>query len=116
MDRSTDILSDVSLTVTLQNLCDPIFWWQDAIIINYEFSKHCVFTKRQMAAQNFQVVVAIDIGSAFSGYVYKFRTDNKKEYTKKIICPIWENNSHIASGKTASSLLLNPDGTFNSFG
>lgn len=69
-----------------------------------------------MAGQDFQVVVAIDIGSAFSGYAYKFRTEDKKDYTKTIICPIWENNSNMACGKTASSLLLNPDGTFNSFG
>lgn len=75
-----------------------------------------LINERQMAAQNFQVVVAIDIGSAFSGYAYKYRTDNKKDYTKKIICPIWKNNSNMAVGKTASSLLLNPDGTFNSFG
>lgn len=67
-----------------------------------------------MAGQDFQVVVAIDIGSAFSGYAFKFRTENQKDYTKTIICPIWESN--MACGKTASSLLLNPDGTFNSFG
>lgn len=69
-----------------------------------------------MAGQDFQVVVAIDIGSAFSGYAYKFRTENQKDYTKTIICPIWESNSNTACGKTASSLLLNPDETFNSFG
>lgn len=69
-----------------------------------------------MAGQDFQVVVAIDIGSAFSGYAYKFRTENQKDYPKTIICPIWESNSNTACGKTASSLLLNPDETFNSFG
>lgn len=64
------------------------------------------------------VVVAIDIGSAFSGYAYQYRTDYLKEPTKNIFCPLWTrgDNNSMVSGKTASTLLLNPDETFNSFG
>lgn len=69
-----------------------------------------------MAGQDFQVVVAIDIGSAFSGYAYKFRSEDHMDQTNDIICPQWISRSNMASGKTASSLLLNPDGSFNSFG
>lgn len=68
-----------------------------------------------MAGKDYLVVVALDIGSAFSGYAYKFRTDDQKDQTKDIICPQWISSNNMASGKTASSLLLNPDGSFNSF-
>lgn len=62
-----------------------------------------------MAGKDYLVVVAIDIGSSFSGYAYKFRTKN-------ILSPLWINSNNMTTGKTASSLLLNPDGSFNSFG
>lgn len=69
-----------------------------------------------MAGKDYLVVVAIDIGSSFSGYAYKFRTDDPKNQTMGIMCPQWISSNNKASGKTASSLLLNPDGSFNSFG
>lgn len=68
-----------------------------------------------MAGKDYLVVVVIDIGSAFSGYVYKFRSDGQRDQTKNIICPQWKGSNNKA-GRTASTLLLNPDGSFNSFG
>ena len=69
-----------------------------------------------MACENHLAVVAIDIGSAFSGYAYQYRADNEEEPTKKILSPVWIEKNKMAPGKIASSLLLNPDGSFNSFG
>ncbi|XP_078322009.1 heat shock 70 kDa protein 12B-like isoform X2 [Crassostrea virginica] len=69
-----------------------------------------------MACGDPLVVVAVDIGSAFSGYAYQYRTDHQKEANNNILCPLWIEKNNKVSGKTASSLLLNPDGSFNSFG
>ncbi|XP_061185642.1 heat shock 70 kDa protein 12B-like [Saccostrea echinata] len=69
-----------------------------------------------MAEKDYLAVVAIDIGSAFSGYAYQFRTDFRKDPTKNIISPHWQGTSNLTMGKTASSLLLTPDKTFHSFG
>nr|XP_022309127.1 heat shock 70 kDa protein 12B-like [Crassostrea virginica]XP_022309128.1 heat shock 70 kDa protein 12B-like [Crassostrea virginica] len=69
-----------------------------------------------MACGDHVAVVAVDIGSAFSGYAYQYRTDYLKNPTENITCPLWIEKNNKATGKTASSLLLNPDGSFNSFG
>lgn len=68
-----------------------------------------------MAEKDFLAVVAIDIGSAFSGYAYQFREDFEKACTKNIYSCVWRNGNQ-AYEKTVSSILLNPDGSFNSFG
>ena len=73
-------------------------------------------TSSPMACGDPLVVVAVDIGSAFSGYAYQYRTDHQKEPNNNILCPLWIEKNNKVSGKTASSLLLNPDGSFNSFG
>lgn len=67
-----------------------------------------------MAGKDYLVVIVIDIRSAFSRYVYKFRTDSQRDQTK--ICQQWKSSNSKECGKTASTLLLNPDASFNSFG
>lgn len=67
-----------------------------------------------MAGKDYLVVIVIDIRSAFSRYVYKFRTDSQRDQTKIIVCQLWKSSN--SNGKTASTLLLNPDASFNSFG
>lgn len=69
-----------------------------------------------MACEYPLVVVALDTGSAFSGYAYQFRTDYLKEPTMNIRCPLWMEKNNKVYGKNASSLLLNPNGSFNFFG
>lgn len=61
-------------------------------------------------------MVAIDIGSSYSGYAYQYTIDYQKEPTKNIQFPSWPEKNVIVSKKTASCLLLNPDGSLNSFG
>lgn len=68
-----------------------------------------------MAGKDYLVVIIIDIWSAFSRYVYKFRTDSQRDQTKIIVCQQWKSSNSKECGKTASTLLLNPDGSFNSF-
>lgn len=68
-----------------------------------------------MAVKDSLAVVAIDIGSAFSGYAYQFRKDFEKARTKNIYSFVWRNGNQ-AYEKTVSTILLNPDGSFNSFG
>lgn len=69
-----------------------------------------------MAGKDYLVVIIIDIWSAFSRYVYKFRTDSQRDQTKIIVCQQGKSSNSKECGKTASTLLLNPDGSFNSFG
>ncbi|XP_061183701.1 heat shock 70 kDa protein 12B-like isoform X1 [Saccostrea echinata] len=55
-------------------------------------------------------VVAIDFGTAFSGYAYSSKAEWTKVYANK-----WSGGEQI-SYKAPSALLLNPDESFNSFG
>ncbi|XP_062582369.1 heat shock 70 kDa protein 12A-like [Saccostrea cucullata] len=55
-------------------------------------------------------VVAIDFGTAFSGYAYSSRAEWTKVYANK-----WAGGEQI-SYKAPSALLLNPDESFHSFG
>ncbi|XP_078331448.1 heat shock 70 kDa protein 12A-like [Crassostrea virginica] len=59
------------------------------------------------------VVAAIDFGTTYSGYAFSLTHDELKFYGPQI----W-NSGHgvLSSQKTPTSLLLNPDQTFNSFG
>lgn len=70
---------------------------------------------RKMTVKGSLAVIAIDIGSAFSGYAYQFRKDFEKARTKNIYSCFWTNGNQPYE-KTASTILLNPDGSFNSFG
>lgn len=49
-----------------------------------------------MAGKDYLVVIVIEIRSAFSRYVYKFRTDNQRDQTKIIV---FVNNGKVAIGK-----------------
>lgn len=62
---------------------------------------------------DFQVVVALDFGTTYSGYAYSFYQD-----PLKIFCPqTWfAGEGNLASLKTPTCLLLNPDRSFHSFG
>lgn len=62
------------------------------------------------------LVAAIDFGTAYSGYAYSFRNDYKLD-PLKITTNHWTGEgSQTMSQKAPSSVLLNPDKTFNSFG
>ncbi|XP_062582367.1 heat shock 70 kDa protein 12A-like [Saccostrea cucullata] len=56
------------------------------------------------------LVAAIDFGTTYSGYAYSFKSD-----CTKILMNKWE-GGQLTSYKTPTSLLLNPDKSFNSFG
>ena len=84
--------------------------------LNQLFLRKTNNSSSPMACGDHVAVVAVDIGSAFSGYAYQYRTDYLKNPTENITCPLWIEKNNKATGKTASSLLLNPDGSFNSFG
>ncbi|XP_061188700.1 heat shock 70 kDa protein 12A-like [Saccostrea echinata] len=65
------------------------------------------------------LVMAIDFGTTYSGYAFQFRHD----YESDRIGSIFANTSWVAEGgnglmswKTPTTLLLNPDDSFNSFG
>lgn len=49
-----------------------------------------------MAGKDYLVVIVIDIRSAFSRYVYKFRTDSQRDQTKIIV---FVNNGKVAIAK-----------------
>nr|XP_022310846.1 heat shock 70 kDa protein 12A-like isoform X2 [Crassostrea virginica] len=59
------------------------------------------------------IVAAIDFGTTYSGYAFSLTHEELKFYGPQI----W-NSGHgvMSSQKTPTSLLLNPDQTFNSFG
>lgn len=62
------------------------------------------------------IVAAIDIGTAFSGYAFSFVHEYKRD-PLKISAASW--NACIGgfvSLKTATSVLFNPNGKFDSFG
>lgn len=69
-----------------------------------------------MAGKDFLVVVVIDVENTFSGYVYKFRNGDQSDQTKDIIYPQRMRSNNKEVRKTASTLMLNPDGSFKSFG
>ena len=48
-----------------------------------------------MACGDHVAVVAVDIGSAFSGYAYQYRTDYLKNPTENITCPHVDNMSPV---------------------
>lgn len=49
-----------------------------------------------MAGKDYLVVIVIDIRSAFTWYVYKFRTDSQRDQTKIIV---FVNNGKAAIAK-----------------
>ena len=63
--------------------------------------------------ESINLVAAIDFGTTYSGYAFSLTHDELKFYGPQI----W-NSGHggMSSLKTPTSLLLNPDQTFNSFG
>lgn len=75
------------------------------------------FTDQDPSSSSF-LVVAIDFGTTFSGYAFQFRHD----YESDGIRSIFANTSWVAGGdglmswKTPTTLLLNTDDSFNSFG
>lgn len=59
------------------------------------------------------IVAAIDFGTTYSGYVFSLGIDQTKFYFP----PKWAaGHGEQIFFKTPTSLLLNPDQTFNSFG
>lgn len=63
--------------------------------------------------RNYLVVAAIDFGTTYSGFAYSFRNDPLKINSP---CVWYAGDSNLASYRTPTCLLLNPDRTFHSFG
>ncbi|XP_052778670.1 heat shock 70 kDa protein 12B-like [Mya arenaria] len=57
-------------------------------------------------------VAAFDFGTTYSGYAFSFRDDPLKVQTNQI----WYSEGKFVSLKTPTSVLLNPEGEFDSFG
>nr|XP_022310182.1 heat shock 70 kDa protein 12B-like [Crassostrea virginica] len=76
----------------------------------------CWEKQRMKRASNPLVMVAIDLGSSYSGYAYQYTADYQKETIKNIQYSSWPEKNVKVSEKNVSCLLLNPDGSLNSFG
>lgn len=62
---------------------------------------------------DFRVVAALDFGTTYSGYAYSFYQDPLKIFSPQT----WfAGEGNLASLKTPTCLLLNPDRSFHSFG
>ncbi|XP_052780249.1 heat shock 70 kDa protein 12B-like [Mya arenaria] len=64
--------------------------------------------------QSCLIVAAFDVGTTYSGYAFSYRDDPLKVQTNQV----WfsEGAGNFLSLKTPTSVLLNPDGKFDSFG
>ncbi|XP_061181125.1 heat shock 70 kDa protein 12B-like [Saccostrea echinata] len=62
------------------------------------------------------LVVALDFGTAYSGYAFSFRSDYRLDPLKIEINHWTGEGAQTMSPKAPSSVLLNPDKTFHSFG
>lgn len=65
------------------------------------------------------LVVAIDFGTTFSGYAFQFRHDYESDGIRSIFANtswVADGGSGLISWKTPTTLLLNADDSFNSFG
>lgn len=62
------------------------------------------------------LVAAIDFGTAYSRYAFSFRSDYLLDPLKIEVNHWTGNGSQTMSPKAPSSVLLNPDKTFKSFG
>lgn len=61
-------------------------------------------------------VIAIDLGTSFSGYGFQTRVDFKNN-PNRICVPNWYyGDTNLAMGKTTTSILFRPDEAFHSFG
>ena len=61
---------------------------------------------------NYLVVAAIDFGTTFSGYAFSFKANKDNISMNKR----WGSSTGRESDKCPTSVLLNPDGEFYSFG
>lgn len=79
---------------------------------------YCCFEKPQITSKKMSsvkntIVAAIDFGTTYSGYVFSLGIDQTKFYFPQK----WAaGHGEQIFFKTPTSLLLNPDQTFNSFG
>lgn len=68
------------------------------------------------------VIAAIDLGTTYSGYAYTLKHELEKPRSAEEMCQVlthnWQSGSSagLISHKTPTSLLLEKDGTFHSFG
>lgn len=87
------------------------------VLVAAPYRYNIIRCKKAMASGDNLLVAAIDFGTTFSGYAFSFR----HEYDLNRL-NIYANTSWIAGGaglvswKTPTTLLLNPDKSFNSFG
>ena len=80
------------------------------------FSLHTLGFEGLMISDNssYIAVVAIDFGTTYSGFAFAF---NHKEGEGGIhMNKAWGNEQGLSTLKTSTSLLLRPDGQFDSFG
>ncbi|XP_045206965.2 heat shock 70 kDa protein 12A-like [Mercenaria mercenaria] len=67
-----------------------------------------------MASRSRLLVGAIDFGTAFSGWAFSFKHEYEQDPTKATV-KVW-NAGTLTTEKTPTCILLQPDGTFDSFG
>ncbi|XP_053400254.1 heat shock 70 kDa protein 12A-like [Mercenaria mercenaria] len=67
-----------------------------------------------MASRPRLLVGAIDFGTAFSGWAFSFKHEYEQDPTKATV-KVW-NAGTLTTEKTPTCILLQPDGTFDSFG
>ena len=60
-------------------------------------------------------VAAIDFGTTYSGYAFSSKSDYKKQ-KDKIYTSQWTQTANLITGKTPTTLLLDPNGKFVAFG
>ena len=65
-----------------------------------------------MAYEDYFAVIAIDFGTTFSGYAFSMRGDKENIKMKKS----WGAELGFQAYKSPTTILTNPDGSFNSFG
>ena len=76
----------------------------------------CGFQPPPSIERKGHVVVAIDIGTAFSGYAMSFSRDRFTIYAMRAVDPFRPAEGCEIQTKIPTVLLLRPDGTFHSFG
>jgi hypothetical protein len=90
--------------VTSEKACKILSSWT-LILIN--------ICKRQMAAVDYLLVAAIDLGTTYSGYAYSFRYNQEVVHINQA----WNaGTQRLISQKTPTCLLLNAKEEFHSFG
>ena len=103
--------------ISANNFCiNRLKWITSLYKWLFFFSLHTLAFEGLMISDNssYIAVVAIDFGTTYSGFAFAF---NHKEGEGGIhMNKAWGNEQGLSTLKTSTSLLLRPDGQFDSFG